>query len=422
MGLEQYKGDMAMCCRCSACKFVPMQKVSGYKYANVCPSISRYDFHSYSGGGRMNIGAAALRNGMNYTDKLLDIVYNCQMCGACGVSCNYAMDMEVMAPITEFRIKCVADGKTHPALDKVIDRLRKQDSMVPVTGKRGDWTAGLQLKDATKDEVDVLYYVGCLTSYDKSLQKLARITAGLLKKAGINFGIAGNAEPSSGGAAYEMGYEQDFLNQANKTMSLIRKTGVKTVVTSSAGDYQAIKVLYDKFKLKGELEVLHIAELIPQLVKEGRLKPRKSVNLSVTYHDPCHLGRLSEAWVHWEGKKVPGDRFVFDPPKTYRRGTNGVYEEPREVLKSIPGITLTEMPRIKEYAWCCGAGGGVSDSNPEFAQWTAKERIEEAESTGAEALVSTCPKCEKTFREAVEATGSRLKVYDIVELFEQSIE
>ena len=112
---------------------------------------------------------------------------------------------------------------------------------------------------------------------------------------------------------------------------------------------------------------------------------------------------------------------MFDPPKKYRRGTEGVYEEPRQVLQSIPGVTLTEMPRTKEYAWCCGAGGGVSDSNPEFAQWTARERLEEAESTGAEALVSACPKCEKTFREAVEATGSQLKVYDIVELFEQAI-
>ena len=421
MGLEQYKGDMDMCCRCSACKFVPMQMVKGYDYANVCPSITRYNFHSYSAGGRMNIGAAALRNGMTYTDKLLDIVYNCQMCGACGVSCNYAMDMEVMAPVTEFRIRCVEDGKTHPLLDKAIGRLREHGTMVPITGKRGDWAAGLGLKDALKEQVDVLYYVGCLASYDKSLQKLARSTASILKAANVNFGIAGDAEPATGGAAYEMGYRQDFLDQASKTMALIRQSGVSLVVTSSAGDYQAIKVLYDKFNLKGDLKVLHIAEYIAQLIKEGKLKPRRNVNLSVTYHDPCHLGRLSEPWVHWQGQKVPGDRFVFDPPKTYRRGSNGVYDEPREILKSIPGVTLTEMPRIKEYAWCCGAGGGVSQSNPEFAQWTATERIGEAESTGVEALVTACPQCEKTFNEAIEASGSRLKVYDIVELFEQAI-
>ena len=81
MGLEQYKSDVEMCCRCSACKFIPMQKVDGFRYANICPSISKYEFHSYSGGGRMDIAAAMLNEGLKYTDRLLDIVYNCQICG-----------------------------------------------------------------------------------------------------------------------------------------------------------------------------------------------------------------------------------------------------------------------------------------------------------------------------------------------------
>jgi Fe-S oxidoreductase len=116
MSLEQYLGDMSMCCRCSACKFIPLQRVKGSDFSYACPSISRYNFHAYSGGGRVNIGAAMVRNGMNYTDKLLHVVYNCQMCGACDISCKYAMDMEVLQPINEFRIQCVKDGKTSPAL------------------------------------------------------------------------------------------------------------------------------------------------------------------------------------------------------------------------------------------------------------------------------------------------------------------
>ena len=421
MSLEQYKGDMAMCCRCSACKFIPMQKVKEARFSYVCPSISRYNFHAYSGGGRVNIGTAMLKNGMNYTDKLLHVVYNCQMCGACDTSCKYAMDMEVLAPINEFRIKCVEDGKTNPALDKVIAGLKKTGAMVPVKGKRGDWAAGLDLKDATKVKVDVLYHVGCLTSYDKDMQKLARATVKILQKAGVNFGIAGDAETCCGGRAYQMGYEKDFLNQARKNMAMIKKAGVKTLVTGCADGYQAFKVLYDKFDLKGNLEVLHISEYIDRLIKAGKLKPKKKVNLSVTYHDPCRLGRLGEPWIHWSGKKIPGDRFVFDPPKEYRRGTKGVYEPPRDVIKSLPGVKLTEMTRIKEYAWCCGAGGGVNESNPDFATWTAQKRIDEAVSTGAEALVTACPWCEKTFNEAIKESGSSLKVYDIVELVEKSI-
>jgi len=422
MGLEQYKGDMEMCCRCSACKFIPLQKVAGFQFANVCPSISRFNFHSYSGGGRVNIGAAMLKDGFKYSDKLLHIVYNCQVCGACGVSCNYAMDMEVTEPIQQFRIKCVEDGKTSPALDKVIAGLRQQGSMVPVAGKRGDWASGLNLKNAAREKVDVLYHVGCLTSYDKNMQKLARATAKILQKAGVNFGIAGDAETCCGGRAYQMGYKEDFLNQAKKNMAMIKEAGVKTVVTACADGYQAFKVLYDQYGLKGNLEVLHISECIDNLVQSGKLKLSRKVDLAVTYHDPCRLGRLGEPWIHWEGKKKPGDRFVFDPPKIYRRGSHGVYEPPRNVLKSIPGLKFGEMTRIKEYSWCCGAGGGVSDSNPEFAGWTAQERLEEARSTGAEAIVTACPWCERTFNEAVQGSGSNLKVYDIVELVEQAIQ
>jgi Fe-S oxidoreductase len=421
MGLEQYAGDMAMCCRCSACKFIPLQKVKGSAFSYVCPSISRYNFHSYSGGGRMNIGTAALKNGMNYTDRLLHIVYNCQLCGACDTSCKYAMDMEVLDPITEFRFKCNEDGKTNPALDKVIAGLRKTSAMVPVKGKRGAWADGLNIKDATKEKVDVLYHVGCLTSYDKDMWKLAKATAKILQKAGVNFGIAGDAETCCGGRAYQMGYQDDFLKQAKKNMALVKKSGAKILVTGCADGYQAFKVLYDRFDLKGDLEVLHISEYIDRLVKDGRLKPRKKVDISVTYHDPCRLGRLGEPWIHWKGTKIPGDRFVFDPPKPYRRGANGVYEPPRDVLRSLPGVKLTEMTRIKEYSWCCGAGGGVIESNPDFAKWTAKKRLEEAVSTGAQALVTTCPWCEKTFNEAARESGSSLKIYDIVELVEKAL-
>jgi len=422
MAIEDYRGDVEMCCRCGACKHIPLQKVKGIEHSYACPSIAKYNFHAYSGSGRLLIAKEMLTNGFQYTDKLLDIVYNCQMCGACDISCKYAMDMEVLLPINEFRIKCVEEGHTHPALDKVIASLRKQGTMVPgAKGKRAAWAQGLGLKDATKEKVEVYYHVGCLTSYDKNYQKLAKATARILKKAGVDFGIGYENESCCGGRAFQMGYKDDFLNQAKKNMAMLKKAGVKTLVTSCADGYQAFKVLYDKYNLKGELEVLHITEYLARLIKEGKLKLNKKVNMTVTYHDPCHLGRLGEPWIHWEGKRIPGYKFVFDPPKEYRRGTNGVYEPPREALRSIPGVKLAEMDRIREYAWCCGAGGGVNESNPDFASWTAMERIEEAESTGAEAIATACPWCEQNFNEAIKEYGSSLKVYDIVELVEKAI-
>jgi Fe-S oxidoreductase len=238
----------------------------------------------------------------------------------------------------------------------------------------------------------------------------------------VDFGIAGDAEPSSGAAAYEAGYEAVFLEQAKQNAAYFKQAGITTLITVSPHDYQAFKVIYEKYRLRGALEVRHISEYLFELLGAGRLKLGRRVDLAVTYHDPCHLGRLSEPWVHWEGKKVPGDRFVFDPPKPYRRGAGGCYEPPRELLGAIPGVKLTEMQRIREYAWCCGSGGGVSESNPEFAQWTAQQRIAEAESSGAEALVTACTGCEKGLGAAARASGSRLAVYDLLELIEQSVQ
>jgi Fe-S oxidoreductase len=146
--------------------------------------------------------------------------------------------------------------------------------------------------------------------------------------------------------------------------------------------------------------------------------------MTVTYHDPCHLGRLGEPWVAWDGviSTKPAERWRHIPEKTIRKGTHSVYEPPRNVLRSIPGLKLVEMTRIKEYTWCCGAGGGVADAYPEFSEWTAAERIEEAKDTGAEALVTACPWCIRNFKDAMQESGDPLPVYDVVELLEKAAE
>jgi Fe-S oxidoreductase len=219
-----------------------------------------------------------------------------------------------------------------------------------------------------------------------------------------------------------MGYKEAFLKQGKKNADLFKKSGVKTLVTGCSECYHAFRVLYDKFEIRGDLEVLHTSEYFARLIKAGKLKPTKEVAMTVTYHDPCHLGRLGEPYIHWKGKELPGPSRLFDPPREFMRGTYGVYEPPREVLKSIPGLKLVEMDRTKEYAWCCGEGGGVRESNLEFADWTAIERIKEAETTGADAIVSACPGCEQSFASATKKDGNSIKVYDIAELLEKAVE
>jgi Fe-S oxidoreductase len=348
---------------------------------------------------------------------MLEVVYNCQMCGGCDVSCKYAMDMEVLEPIQAIRMECVKSGHTLPVFDKMVGNLCQNGSLVTSRStKTRSWFDDLKVKESTKGKTEVLYHAGCRTAHNQALWNIAQSTVKLLQKAGVDVGIAGNQETCCGGRVYELGYEADFLKQARDYMKKLTKSGVKTLVTGCAECYYSFKVLYERFDLIGKIEVLHTSQYLARLIKDGKLVPNQSVNLNVTYQDPCHLGRLGEPYIHWTGKQIPGQIRLFDPPKEFRRGSYGVYEPPRDVLKSIPGLKLTEMERTKEYAWCCGAGGGVQESNPQFAEWTAAERIREAASTGADAIVTACPGCQKLFTKAVKDGGRGLGVYDLVEL------
>jgi len=365
----------------------------------------------------MGIGVALLEKELAYSDKLLEMVYNCQMCGGCDTACKYAMDMEVFEPISEMRISCVENGKTLPVFDKMMEYFRRNGRLVPTAKTQSqNWFDGMKTKDYRQQKADVIFHAGCRTSADKSLWKVARSSMALMEKAGINVGIAGAEEPCCGGRAYYLGYKADFLKQAEQNMKQFAASGARTLVTGCAECYQAFKVLYDRFGFKGELEILHTSAYFARLIREGKLTPSKKLDMKVTYHDPCYLGRLGEPWIHWEGNLIPGQIRLFDPPKEFRRGSYGVYAPPRELLESIPGLTLTEMDRTREYAWCCGAGGGVKESNPDFAEWTADIRLKEAESTGAEALVTACPGCEKNFTSALKDRESSIQIYDIVEL------
>ena len=139
-----------------------------------------------------------------------------------------------------------------------------------------------------------------------------------------------------------------------------------------------------------KFDTLHMVEYIDKLIKENKLKIHKKVPLKVTYHDPCHLGR--------------------------HLGDNGVYDAPRNVLQSVPGIELVEMQRNRENAWCCGAGAGVSQANEDLALWTANERLKEAQAMGAQALVTACPWCVRNFKDAVKKYGESMEIYDISEI------
>jgi len=425
MAWQDFKHDMQRCTRCSYCKYIPWRFIKDFRFMEGCPSAARYHWHAYAAGGKFNLSYSLLQGAIEINDTFLDVVYKCMMDGSCDIACKVQQDLEPLQHMQELRIECVDRGYLLPQHQPYLRSLRSEDNMMlKPRAERGNWADGLDVKQVTRQTAEVVFFAGCRYSYDQQLWPVARAAVQLLQKSGVDVGILGSDEACCAGRAYELGYEGELNKFAEHHRDTFRTAGAKVLVTACADCYGTFKVLYDKIGKKPGLEVFHLTQYLERLIEEGRLRPKKSLDLRVTYHDPCHLGRLGEPWIHWQGReyKPAGMQiWLHDPPKKYRRGTNGVYDPPRNVLRSIPGLQLVEMYRIREYAWCCGAGGGVIDAYPDFAQWTAAERLKEANDVGAEAIVSACPWCKRNFLDTAAKTGDKIKIFDLVELLEESL-
>jgi Fe-S oxidoreductase len=408
--LSDYRYTMESCNHCGQCRFILGPKMRGWEYAEVCPIYQKYQFESYSGQGLINIAQELLEGTLKYEDDLIRYIYTCTTCGACDINCKSVRDMEVLDTILALRAKCVADGwgpmPEHKEQAKLVDN--HHNIYGRPHSRRFDWVPENLLLSKRSD---VAYFVGCTTSY--LYPGTARDTVRVLIAGGVDFQLLGGEEYCCGAPLWRTGQRDAAQKLAEHNLDAFRRLGIKTVITGCAECYGTFRGFYPRIA-EPEFQVLHIAEAIEELLRKGRLNPRGNLKRKVTYHDPCLLGRLSEPYIHWSGEiRSYG---YHDPPKQWRRGTYGIYDEPRRVLRAIPGIELVEMTRNEENAFCCGGGGGVPAAFPDFALWTAKERIHEARSTGAEALVSSCPFCRSNFENAMAADGDGFRYHDLCEL------
>lgn len=282
----------------------------------------------------------------------------------------------------------------------------------------------MEIKDLSTsgEQAEILYFVGCSYSYSAELRHVPILTATLLKKADIDFGILGQGEICCASPVYMVGQQDLFEEYALRNIEMINNLGVKRVVMSCAGCFGIFNSKYPLLDMEMNFEVIHAEDFLLELLKSGQIKIESGLDMQVTYHDPCHTGRLSECRVPSHGYETVhhGTLPVKDIEK--KLGFGGFYDAPREILNSIPGIELIEMDRIREFSWCCGSGGGAKTAFPDFALSTASERIEEALSTGAETLVTNCPWCEKNLMDGVNEMQAALKVCDTVELLSKVIE
>jgi Fe-S oxidoreductase len=418
--IENFVFDMRRCVKCKGCTWVDHIYMPGVKYSTRCPSATRYLFDAYGAYGKMRTGLALVEGRLDYSEELLKILYACTLCGACDVGCKRNLDLEIELTLEALRIKAVKDGQGPMPAHKRTARkiINSHNSFGSPHGNRKKW---LTEEVRPSPEADVLYFVGCSASY--SHPEIARATAKILNASGTPFMLLPD-EWCCGNMLYSVGMIDEARELARRNIEAVKKTGAKNVLTSCAEGYRMWKVDYPKILNMSTndlgFSVVHVTEYIDELIKKGVLKLAGGIDLCLTYHDPCSLSRLSEPWAPWKGER--GLWGAVNPPLERRRGTNGVYQQPRDILNSIPGIKLMEMPRMRENAFCCGAGRGTKVAFPEFASWAAEQRLAEAREVGAEAIVSACPWCKDNFTEGTNKNGAKLKVLDISEIVLASLE
>jgi Fe-S oxidoreductase len=322
-------------------------------------------------------------------------LWSCTTCYACDQECP--LFIEHVMPIVDMRRHLVYQGNIDDKLQEALANLgRYGNSFGQSERARAKWTQPIQpkLKDARKEPVEYLWFVGDYASYSAGLTDITRRTAEVFQKAGLDFGLLYEAERNSGNDVRRVGEEGLFDILVEKNMAALHPCTFKAIVTTDPHSYNALKHEYPA-ELNGGRPVFHYAELLDQLIASGQLKFNKKLGYKVTYHDPCYLGRY-----------------------------NGVYDPPRRVIAAT-GCHLVEMPHHRDQALCCGAGGGrIWMEEGQVKERPSERRIREAiELEGVQVFVVACPKDVTMYRDAVKTTGheERLVVKDLIELVHEAL-
>ena len=415
MNLTDFMPMEERCSNCSYCKFIPFDQVKTARFAENCPAIGYYNFNTYSARGRFQLGLSVARKEQPVTEETAKIIHSCLSCGSCDVSCKICRyNLEPLEHTVALKEEAVKQCGPLPAQQAMAESLRTEKTLIPGMKKadRTAWAQGLSFAE----DADVLFFPGCKYSYDPKLRGTVRRTAELLLRTGAKLGYLQDGDVCCAGRLWQMGLVSDFETRARLNLRLIESKGYKTIVTPCADCYHAFKRLYAGLGM--HVEVLHVVEYVDRLIANGTIRFTRTLPLKVTYHDPCHLGRQGEPYIPWDGheKKILNQVHTWEPRRPRYNGAYGIYDAPRRILNAIPGVELVEMERIREYSWCCGAGGGCSETDPALSGWTASERISEANATGAKVLVTACPWCKSNF----ESAGG-IEVADILDLVAQAL-
>ena len=322
-------------------------------------------------------------------------IWSCTTCLACMNCC--AVWNEQVPVIVTLRRHLVSQGQVQRTVQDMLGNLQRYGNSFGKSDRmRAKWTAtsGLKIKDARKEAVEYLWFVGDYASYDPRCEDITKKTANVFARAGLDFGLLYEAERNAGNDVRRVGEEGLFEMLRDKNQQALAKAQFKKIVTTDPHTYHTLK---NEYPWNGNRpEVRHYTEVLDGLLQTGKLPLKKKLAGRVTYHDPCYLGRY-----------------------------NGVYDAPRRVLRAL-GLDVVEMPRCRDRSHCCGAGGGRiwMEDTEKIAERPAENRIREAAALeGVQTFVVACPKDIAMFRDAVKTTGQegRIAVREIAELVAEAM-
>ena len=319
----------------------------------------------------------------------IDKIYRCVGCDACVTQCPHGIDTP---SILRAARRLLVDFGSYPeTLKSTVQKIKNVGNPLGEPAeKRADWAIELNVPKF-QEGMDYLYFPCCLPAYDSRIQNVAKATAKILQQYNISFGILGEKERCCGEAIRKVGAEKVFTEVCKTNIKEFSVSGVKNVLVSSPHCFTTFKNEYPEFG--ADFETLHITQFLSKLIDEGTIKPSKEFNKKVVYHDPCTLGRK-----------------------------NGVYEEPRNILQSIPGLELVEVENFnRNLSVCCGAGSGGLWMEWEKNERIADVRLKQLIETGADVIAVACPYCLQMFEETLKSMNSEIEVLDVTEILYKSM-
>jgi Fe-S oxidoreductase len=329
-----------------------------------------------------------------------EALWACTTCGACVEECP--VDIEHVDTIMDMRRYQVLIESSFPSeAGTMLRGIENQGNPWGLSAaKRLEWTEGLDfevpvVREQIPDDIEYLYWVGCAGALDDRARRSTQAIARLLRHAGVSFAVLGPRESCSGDPARRLGNEYLFQEQARANIETLDSAGVRKIIASCPHCFNTIAREYPA--LGGNYEVIHHSQLLARLVADGRLTPRGELAATVTYHDPCYLGRH-----------------------------NDVYEAPRSVLDAVPGLAQVEMKRCRNRGFCCGAGGARMWMEERTGKRINVERTDEALGTGADLIATACPYCLIMLNDAVtlrqsEGQANAVRVIDVAQVLADSI-